>query len=335
MAIKIYRPTSPARRNSSVNQRAEVTKQKPEKSLVEPRRANGGRNNQGKITARFRGGGNKKMYRLIDFRRDTDGVPAKVLSIEYDPNRTCFIALVQYQEAKGKVAKVIKLEAQAGRRKPAKPFRTTVVFDGGRKGVFDLSEELPTGSEYWDGKKSYILAPEGLQVGATVMSGPSVELTVGNTLPLTSIPVGMEVHNIEMKPGRGGQLVRTAGGSAAVKAKEGDYVQIDLPSGESRLVHKNCRATIGKLSNTDHQNVRIGKAGRKRHMGKRPHNRGTSMNPCDHPMGGGEGRAHGGRHPCSPTGVLSKGGKTRRKRKPSNRFIVRRRRSVRYGQLVL
>jgi large subunit ribosomal protein L2 len=283
MAIKIYRPTSPGRRNSSVNLRTEVTREKPEKSLVEPRHMRGGRNNQGKITARFRGGGNKKMYRLIDFKRNRDNAPAKVESVEYDPNRSTYIALIQFE----------------------------------------------------DGEKRYILAPEGIKVGATVVSGVGIELSIGNCLPLYAIPVGMDVHNIEMQPGGGGKLVRAAGLSAQVKAKEGDYVQIDMPSGESRLVHKNCRATLGKLSNADHQNVRIGKAGRKRHMGKRPHNRGTSMNPCDHPMGGGEGRAHGGRHPVSPSGVLAKGGKTRRKRKPSNRFILRRRRSVRYGQLVL
>lgn len=284
MAIKLYRPTTAGRRNASVNTRVEVTRSKPEKSLVEPRHTTGGRNNQGKITARFRGGGNKKMYRIIDFKRNRDNAPAKVVSVEYDPNRTCFISLIQFE----------------------------------------------------DGEKRYILAPEGIAVGATVLSATGgIELHVGNCLPLSAIPVGMEVHNIEMQPGRGGQLVRTAGGSAQVKAKEGDYVQIDMPSGESRLIRKECRATLGKLSNADHQNVRYGKAGRMRHMGKRPHNRGTSMNPCDHPMGGGEGRAHGGRHPCSPSGVLSKGGKTRRKRNPGNRFILRRRRSVRYGQLVL
>lgn len=284
MAIKIYRPTTPARRNSSVNQRDQVTRSRPEKSLLEPLPATGGRNNQGKITSRFRGGGNKKMYRRIDFRRLRLNAPAKVTAIEYDPNRTAFIALIEY------VA---------------------------------------------DGEKAYILAPEGLKVGQEVVSGDAVELNIGNCLPLWAIPVGMEVHNIEMQPGRGGKLVRTAGGSAQVKAKEGDYVQLDMPSGESRLIRRECRATIGKLSNSDHQNVRIGKAGRMRHLGRRPHNRGTSMNPCDHPMGGGEGRAHGGRHPCSPTGKLSKGGKTRKKRNPSNRFILRRRKSVRYGQLVL
>jgi len=283
MSIKIYRPTSAGRRNSSVNQRTEVTRTKPEKSLLEPHHTTGGRNHHGKITSRFRGGGNKKMYRIIDFRRERDGDAAKVLSIEYDPNRSSFIALV----------------------------------------------------EFADGEKRYILAPEGLQVGASVSSGRQAEPLVGNCLPLDAIPVGMDVHNIEMLPGRGGKLVRTAGGSAQLKAKEGNYCQIELPSGESRLILKDCRATIGKLGNADHQNVRIGKAGRSRHMGRRPHNRGTSMNPCDHPMGGGEGRAHGGRHPCSPTGVLSKGGKTRRRRKTSNRFILRRRKSVRYGQLVL
>lgn len=283
MSIRVYRPTSPGRRNSSVNERPEITRSRPEKSLVEPRHMTGGRNNQGKITSRFRGGGNKKMYRLVDFKRKRDGVAASVLSIEYDPNRSCLIALIQYA----------------------------------------------------DGEKSYILAAEGLQVGAVVMSGVGVELSPGNCLPLKNIPVGMEVHNIELTPGRGGQMVRSAGGFAQIKAREGGQVHLELPSGESRMVHENCRASIGHVGNSDHQNARVGKAGRKRHMGRRPHNRGTSMNPCDHPMGGGEGRAHGGRHPCSPSGKLSKGGKTRSPRKPTNRFILRRRKSVRYGQLVL
>jgi large subunit ribosomal protein L2 len=283
MSIRIYRPTSAGRRNSSVNERPEITRSRPEKSLVEPLHTTGGRNNHGKITSRFRGGGNKRMYRKVDFKRRRDNTPAVVLAIEYDPNRSTSIALIQYP----------------------------------------------------DGEKTYILWPEGLAVGATVMSGTNVELTPGNCLPLKNIPVGMDVHNIEMTPGKGAQMVRSAGGFAQVKAREGGVVQLELPSGESRTVNENCRATLGHLGNAEHQNVRWGKAGRKRHLGRRPHNRGTSMNPCDHPMGGGSGRAHGGRHPCSPTGKLAKGGKTRNPRKSSNRFILRRRKSVRYGQLVL
>lgn len=280
MAIKTYKPTSAGRRNSSVNKREDVTCSAPEKSLLRPLKKTGGRNNQGVTTSRFRGGGAKRQYRVIDFRRNKDGVEGTVATIEYDPNRTCNIALIHYA----------------------------------------------------DGEKRYILAPVGLQVGQKVYSGQDAEPRLGNCLPLARIPSGMEVHNIELKPGAGGQMVRSAGGSARLTAKEGQRAHLVLPSGESRMVDINCRATLGQLGNVEHSNVRLGKAGRKRHMGRRPHVRGTAQNPVSHPLGGGEGRSGGGRHPCSPTGKLAKGGKTRRKRKPSNKMIIRRRRSVRYGQ---
>ena len=276
MGIRQYRPTSAGRRQASVSDFVDLTdrKRKPEKSLLTPRKKKGGRNNQGMICTRFRGGGHKQMYRIIDFRRQKDGVWATVVAIEYDPNRSPRIALLQYD----------------------------------------------------DGDKSYILAPESLKAGDKVISGEEVEPRVGNCLPLRRIPLGMSVHNLEMQPGRGGQLCRSAGTSATLTAREGHWAQITLPSGEVRRVSSECRATIGVLGNADHMNVSIGKAGRKRWMGRKPHNRGTSMNPVDHPLGGGEGRTAGGRHPCSPTGVLSKGGKTRKKRKPSNASIIRRRR---------
>ena len=283
MAVKKYKPTSPGRRNASVNTREEITCSTPQKSLLRKLRRTGGRNNQGVTTCRFRGGGAKRKYRVIDFRRDKDGVEGTVASIEYDPNRTCNIALVKYA----------------------------------------------------DGDKRYILAPAGLTVGGKIYSGDEAEPRVGNCLPLARIPAGMEVHNIEMKPGQGGRMVRSAGGSARLAAKEGKYAHLLLPSGESRMVDIRCRATIGQVGNSDHANVRIGKAGRKRHMGRRPHVRGSAQNPVSHPMGGGEGRRAGGRHPCSPTGKPAKGGRTRRKRKASNKMIIRRRRSVRYGQLKL
>jgi large subunit ribosomal protein L2 len=276
MGIRQYKPTSPGRRGGSVSDFAECTYPKvnrPEKSLLVPRKKKGGRNNQGIITARFRGGGHKQMYRLVDFKRKKDGIAAKVLTIEYDPCRSARIALIQYE----------------------------------------------------DGEKSYILAPEGLKQGDQVLSGETAEPRVGNCLPLGKIPLGMTIHNIELQPGRGGQLCRAAGMSAVLTARESDWAQITLPSGEVRRVHANCRATIGTIGNADHMNVSLGKAGRKRWMGRKPHNRGTSQNPVNHPMGGGEGRTSGGRHPCSPTGVLSKGGKTRKKRKPSNSAIIRRR----------
>ncbi len=280
MGIKRYNPTSAGRRNAEVNDYAELSQgNRPEKSLLRKLSKTGGRNNQGFTTARFRGGGNKRVYRVIDFRRDKDGIPGRAASVEYDPNRNCFIALVHYA----------------------------------------------------DGEKRYILAPAGLKVGDAVASGAEVEPRVGNAMPLARCPVGYQVHNIEMVPGGGGQLCRTAGSSARVSAKEGDYVHLILPSGEVRMIHRNCRATIGQLGNLDYINIRVGKAGKTRHLGRRPHNRGTSMNPVDHPLGGGEGRSGGGRHPCSPTGVLAKGGRTRNKRRSSTRRIVRRRRSRRYG----
>jgi len=273
MGIKLYRPTSPGRRQGSVLDYAEITRRTPEKSLLEAYRKSGGRNNNGHITRRHRGRGNKKMYRVIDFRRDKDGIPAKVFSIEYDPNRSANIALLHYA----------------------------------------------------DGEKRYILAPLDLKVGQTVMSGANAEPLPGNSLPLANIPVGLEIHNVELRLGRGGQLCRTAGGWAQLQAKEGDYAIVMLPSAELRKVHVNCRATIGRIGNLDWQNVSYGKAGRKRHLGIRPSVRGTAQNPVDHPMGGGEGRTAGGRHPCSPSGVLAKGGKTRKPNHITDRFILRRR----------
>jgi large subunit ribosomal protein L2 len=254
---------------------------KPEKSLLRPKRGTGGRNNQGKTTCRFRGGGHKRDLRLIDFRRDKDGMPARVDSIQYDPNRTARIALLHYV----------------------------------------------------DGEKRYILAPEGLKAGDQIQSGEDAPPSVGNCLPLAKIPPGLDIHNIEMQPGRGGVLCRSAGSHATLAARDANWAQINLPSGEIRRVPATCRATIGVLGNADHMNVVLGKAGRKRWMGRRPHVRGTAMNPIDHPHGGGEGRTKGGRHPVSPTGKLAKGGSTRKRRKPSNKAIVRRRKSRRYGQL--
>ena len=284
MGIKVYNRTSAGRRNSSVNIREDVTTTKPEKSLLRPLKKTGGRNFSGKITARHRGGGNKRMYRVIDFKRNKDDQAAEVLTIEYDPNRSCNISLVQYE----------------------------------------------------DGEKRYILAPVGLKVGAKIHSGiEGVEPRVGNCLPLSKIPTGLEVHNIEMNPGQGGKMVRSAGGAARLAARDGKMAHLILPSGEMRMINSSCRATIGRLGNVEHQGVRLGKAGRKRHLGRRPHVRGSAMNPVAHPMGGGEGRRSGGRHPVSPTGKLAKGGKTRKKRKSSNKLILRRRRNVRSGQLVL
>jgi large subunit ribosomal protein L2 len=282
MGIRIYKPTSAGRRNSSVNDYAELTTDRREKSLCKRIKKNGGRNHSGKATVRFRGGGARRIYRVIDFKRNKDGVPATVASVEYDPNRTCFIALLQYR----------------------------------------------------DGEKRYILHPLGISVGDVLESGTSVEPKVGNCMPLGAIPAGLEVHNIEMTAGQGGKMVRGAGSAARIVAKEGDWVTIVLPSGEMRMVRRECRATIGRLGNPDHQNISIGKAGRMRHRGRRPHVRGKAQNPVDHPMGGGEGRSNGGRHPCSPTGVLAKGGKTRSPRKVSNSRIIRRRKN-RQGQTVL
>jgi large subunit ribosomal protein L2 len=283
MGIRIYKPTSAGRRNSSVNDYAEVTTDKPEKTLCHRLAKHGGRNHSGKATVRFRGGGARRIYRLIDFKRNKDGINAKVATVEYDPNRSCFIALLQYD----------------------------------------------------DGEKRYILAPLGVTVGDVLESGQVCEPKTGNCMPLGSIPAGLEVHNVEMTAGQGGKMVRGAGSAARIVAKEGDWVTIVLPSGEMRMVRKECRATIGRLSNPDHINVRIGKAGRMRHLGKRPHVRGKAQNPVDHPMGGGEGRSNGGRHPCSPSGLLAKGGKTRSPRKVSNARIIRRRRNTTQGQLVL
>lgn len=273
MGIKFYRPTSAARRHGTVLDFADVTRTEPEKSLVEPARKTGGRNNHGHITARHIGGGHKRMYRRIDFRRDKDGVPGKVAHVEYDPNRSARIALLHYA----------------------------------------------------DGEKRYILAPVGLQVGDTVHSGVDVEPKVGNAMPLSKIPVGLEVHNVEQYPGRGGKIARSAGMAARLSAREGDFALLVMPSGELRKVNVNCRATIGRVGNLDHANVSLGKAGRHRHMGVRPTVRGTAQNPVAHPMGGGEGRTAGGRQSCSRTGVLSKGGKTRRKNHPTDPFILRRR----------
>jgi len=283
MGIKLYKPTTPGRRNSSVNDYRELTAHKPEKSLCVRIKKSGGRNHHGVTTSRFRGGGARKIYRVIDFKRNKDNIPAQVATIERDPNRDCFIALVNYA----------------------------------------------------DGEKRYILAPLGLKVGDRIISGASCEPRAGNSMPLDKIPGGIAIHNIEITAGQGGKLVRGAGGTARIVAKEGNWVTVVLPSGEMRLIRKECRATIGQLSNPEHQNVKIGKAGRKRHMGRKSHVRGKAMNPVAHPMGGGEGRSNGGRHPCSPTGVLAKGGKTRNPRKVSNKRIIRRRKNKRQGQLVL
>ena len=276
MGIRQYKPTTPGRRQGSVSDFSDITdpKKKPEKSLVEPKPKKGGRNFHGVVCTRFRGGGHKRMYRIIDFKRLKDDVPATVVAIEYDPNRSARIALLQYE----------------------------------------------------DGEKTYILAPEGLKADDKIMSGEDVEPRVGNCMPLRKVPLGMTVHNLEMQPGHGGQLCRSAGTGATLTAREGKWAQITLPSGEVRRISSECRATIGMIGNAEHMTISLGKAGRKRWLGRKPHNRGTSMNPVNHPMGGGEGRTAGGRHPCSPTGVLAKGGKTRKKRKPSNSAIVRRRR---------
>jgi large subunit ribosomal protein L2 len=283
MGVRVYKPTSPGRRNSSVNDYAELTTSKPEKSLCKRIKKKSGRNHHGVITTRHRGGGARRIYRIIDFKRNKDGVPATVKTVEYDPNRDCFISLLDYA----------------------------------------------------DGEKRYILSPLGIEVGKKVESGPACEPKAGNAMALIAIPAGMEIHNVEMTAGQGGKMVRGAGNAARIVAKEGDWVTLVLPSGEMRMVRKECRATIGRVSNPDHQNVRIGKAGRKRHMGRRPHVRGKAMNPVAHPMGGGEGRANGGRDPCSRTGVLAKGGKTRNPRNTSNKRIIRRRKNKRQGQLVL
>ena len=283
MGIRFYKPVTPGRRGASVSDFAEITdrKKRPEKELTSRFKKKGGRNNQGKITALHRGGGHKRLYRQIDFRRDKDGVVGTVTHIEYDPNRSSRIALV----------------------------------------------------EYADGEKRYILAPEGLKAGNKVESGTQLEPNVGNCMPLGVIPAGTMIHNIEMQPGRGGQVCRSAGVAATLNAREGRWAQVTLPSGEVRRLPSSCRATIGVLGNSEHSSITIGKAGRNRWKGIRPRVRGTAMNPTAHPMGGGEGRNSGGRHPCSPTGKLAKGGRTRSKKKASSKAIIRRRRSVRYGQV--
>ncbi|OEH86330.1 50S ribosomal protein L2 [Desulfuribacillus stibiiarsenatis] len=274
MGIKKYKPTSPGRRNMTASDFAEITTDQPEKSLLAPLTKKGGRNNQGKLTVRHQGGGHKRKYRIIDFKRTKDGIPGKVATIEYDPNRTSNIALINYA----------------------------------------------------DGEKRYILAPKGLKVGDVIMSGPQADIKTGNALPLKNIPVGSVIHNIELKPGKGGQLVRSAGTSAQLLAKEGDYATVRLTSGEMRLIHSECRASIGQVGNVDHELINIGKAGRNRWLGKRPTVRGVVMNPVDHPHGGGEGKSPIGRKaPVTPWGKPTLGLKTRKKNKASTKHIIRRR----------
>lgn len=273
MGIRKFKPTTPTLRYRAISDFAEVTKEKPNKSLVKPLKKSGGRNNQGRITIRRRGGGHKRRYRLIDFRRDKGGVPGKIEAIEYDPNRSARIALVLYV----------------------------------------------------DGERRYILAPHGVKVGQKVEDGPDAEIHDGNTLPLRRIPLGSQIHNIEMRPGKGGQIARSAGSFAQLLAKEGNYAVLRLPSGELRKIHVECKATLGQVGNLDHENQVGGKAGRSRWLGRRPKVRGVAMNPIDHPHGGGEGRTSGGRHPVTPWGVPTKGYKTRKKRKKSDELIIRRR----------
>jgi large subunit ribosomal protein L2 len=273
MALKQYSPTSPGRRFMTTLTFEDVTKKRPEKGLTEPLRRTGGRNSKGRITIWFRGGGHKRRYRAIDFRRDKRDIPAKVAAVEYDPNRSARVALLHYL----------------------------------------------------DGEKRYILCPDGLRVGQTVLAGEGADILPGNCLPLRLIPPGTFIHNVELKQGKGGQLVRAAGAVAQLVAREGDYAQVKLPSGEIRRVHSDCVATIGQVGNLEHKNVSIGKAGRTRWLGRRPHNRGVSMNPVDHPHGGGEGRTSGGRHPVTPWGKPTKGAKTRNNKR-TQQFIVKRRR---------
>lgn len=272
MAIRRYKPTSPGRRFQTVSTFEEVTSTNPERSLLRSAKKSGGRNNNGRITSRHRGGGHKRRYRVVDFKRTKDAVPARVASIEYDPNRSARVALLHYL----------------------------------------------------DGEKRYILAPAGIQVGATVMSGPQADIRPGNAMALSDMPLGMTIHNIELSPGKGGQLARSAGSSAQLMAREGKYAQVRLSSGEMRLILVTCRATIGQVGNVDHENISVGKAGRSRWLGRRPHVRGVAMNPVDHPHGGGEGKTSGGRHPVTPWGVPTKGYKTRRNKR-TDKFIVRRR----------
>jgi large subunit ribosomal protein L2 len=275
MAIKTYRPTTETLRYRTTLVNDDITTDKPYKPLVEPKQKTGGRRNSGDITSWFRGGGNKRKLRVIDFKRDKTGIPATVISIEYDPNRSARIALLSYA----------------------------------------------------DGEKRYIVQPHGLKLGQKIVSGPDADILVGNALPLRNIPPGTTVHNIELRPGKGAQMVRSAGGSAQLVAKEGDYALIKLPSGETRRVLQDCMATIGQVGNTDHENITIGKAGRKRWLGRRPHNRGVSMNPVDHPHGGGEGKTSGGRHPVTPWGQPTRGYKTRNNKRTDG-FIVGRRKKA-------
>ncbi|MDR2198532.1 MAG: 50S ribosomal protein L2 [Deltaproteobacteria bacterium] len=275
MSVKEVKPTSPGRRGQSYPTFEEITARKPHKALTRPKPRTGGRNNLGRVTCRFRGGGHKRRYRVIDFKRDKEGVPGTVASIEYDPNRGARIALVSYR----------------------------------------------------DGDKRYILAPQGLKTGDLVLSAEKADIRPGNSLPLGNVPLGTDVHNVEMKPGKGGQLARGAGNSAQLMAKEGAYVLVKLPSGETRRILSRCRATVGQVGNAERNSVSLGKAGRSRHLGRRPHVRGVAMNPVDHPLGGGEGKSSGGRHPVSPWGMPTKGYKTRKKSKPSDRFIVKRRKT--------
>jgi large subunit ribosomal protein L2 len=272
MAVKSFKPTSPGRRFQTVSSFEEITTDKPEKSLLLPLKRSGGRNCYGRVTARHIGGGHKKMYRIIDLKRDKRDIPATVATIEYDPNRSSRIALLNYK----------------------------------------------------DGEKRYILAPKDLAVGDVLMAGEEAEFRLGNALPIRRIPIGTLIHNVELKQGKGGQIVRSAGSFAQIMAKEGSYAQLRLPSGEVRLVHQECYATIGQVGNLDHEKISIGKAGRNRWLGKKPRVRGVAMNPVDHPMGGGEGRSSGGRHPCTPWGVPTKGYKTR-KNKRTDQYVIKKR----------
>lgn len=277
MPVKAYKPRSPGRRFQTVSDFAEITKDTPEKHLLSPARKTGGRNNKGRITCRYRGGGHKRRYRIIDFKRDKRDIPAKVAAIEYDPNRTTRIALLQYA----------------------------------------------------DGEKSYIIAPINLRPGETIMAGSKADIRVGNALPLRDIPTGTIIHNVELKKGRGGQLARSAGTYAQLMAKEGNIAQIRLPSGEVRITSLDCFATIGQVGNSEHENISLGKAGRNRWLGRLPHVRGVAMNPVDHPHGGGEGKTSGGRHPVSPWGQPTKGYKTRKKNNPSDKYILKKRKTGR------
>ncbi|MBI4596146.1 MAG: 50S ribosomal protein L2 [Candidatus Tectomicrobia bacterium] len=275
MPVKAYNPTSPGRRFQTVSNFAEITKDKPEKNLLKPVRKTGGRNNKGRITCRYRGGGHKRRLRIIDNRRDKWDIPATVVAIEYDPNRSTRIALLQYI----------------------------------------------------DGEKRYIISPDLLKVGETLVSGPKVDIKIGNALPLRSIPTGTIIHNVELKKGKGGQLARSAGTYAQLMAKEGNIAQIRLPSGEVRITSLECFATIGQVGNSEHENISLGKAGRKRWLGRSPHVRGVAMNPVDHPHGGGEGKTSGGRHPVSPWGQPTRGYKTRKKNNPTDKYILKKRKS--------